>query len=241
MRPRPVDLLGSALGCFVVWPLVASALRMEFLTDREVTPPSLSHSDASEGPMQHIGKRFKEQYAFITHTISKTFTPLRLPFGKIFGLSNGLCLPHEASGSSSSLYLSQLAEKYPIDMSTIMQQAPGHRPIPRFTKFSRVIRTNGEKPTLSDQVIRWFNSRLGTADEVCTEELGLGPGDLFNRAYKPPPVKGLGGLTVGMKELRQVYLGFIDDFTAASCIAPFMERRSASNTEHCLRCVYRTY
>ncbi|EFO60963.1 Hypothetical protein GLP15_3320 [Giardia lamblia P15] len=241
MRPHPVDLLGSALGCFVAWPLVASAFRMEFLTDREVIPPSLSHSGAPKRPTQNVGKKLKEHYTFITHTVSKAFTPLKLPFGKVLSLSNKLHSTHKASDSSNSLYLSWLAERYPVDMSTIMQKSPGHRPIPRFTKFSRVIHTNGEKPTLSDQVIKWFNSRLGALDDVCTEELGLGSRDLFNGAYRPPVVKGLGDFTIGMKELRQVYLGFVDDFTVASCIAPFMECRSASSTEHCLRYVYRTY
>ena len=240
MKLRSVDLLGSTVGYFVAWPLVASAFRMEFLTNKEIKPPGLSHNDGSEGPMPSFRERLEGRYTFIAHTVSKAFTPLKLPLNKIFSLPSKLRQTCEAPNCPGNLYLSSLADRYPIDMSAIIQSAPGHRPIPRFTKFSRVIHTREGKSTLSDQVIKWFNTRLGILDDVCVKELNIGSDDLFNRAYRPPLVEGVGDSTVGTKELRQAYLGFVDDFTTSSCIAPLTELRSSSNIEYCLRYAHRS-
>lgn len=241
MKLHPTDLLGSALGYFVAWPFVASAFSMEFLTDREVRSLSSSNSNDSERRMRNIKERLREKYSFITHAMSKAFMPLKPPFNSTISVSNKLHLVGGISDCPGNLYLSSLADRHPIDISTIMQRAPGHRPIQRFTKFSRVIHTHEGKSTLSDQVVKWFNSKLGTVDEVCTRTLGIGSANLFNKAYMPPPVEGSTEFTVGMKELRQAYLGFVDDFVLASCVAPFMENRSSSNTEYCLRWDHETH
>lgn len=241
MKLHPVDLLGSALAYAVAWPLVASAFKLEFLTDREVHSLASSNSDDSEIHIRNLKEKLKEKYSFITHTVSKSFLPLKTPLDRVVSAVSKLHLMDDMSNCPGGLYISSLADRYPIDMSKIMQKAPGHRPIPRFTKFSRVIHTHEGQSTLSDQVVTWFNNKLGTSDEVCTGQLGIGSQNLFNKAYLPPSVKGLAETTVGMKELRQVYLGFVDDFTTASCIAPFIESRSSSNTEYCLRWNHKTH
>lgn len=216
-----MESLLSSLGFYLVgWPVLSEVLKLRYVWGES----------SFSGPTIAAIAPITEQ-RFVDEACRPLFSPKRICRGLLSKIS--VTVPRWAATSPQALgrdHLDKvLSDIYP-DASAVLQYNPSEnfRPIPRFLKVRRRIESVKGVPTLTPQLLDWYNKAQDTPLSV------VAPSNVSEFKQKNSTFRSLFYHAVGPKDIREAELNYAIERLLLDILVPCADNTAAALADSAL-------